>query len=129
MPRNDERSVSDVLHDIVGNLQDIVRSEISLAKAEIKTEAGKAANASKILAAGAVFLLYAGGLILLAMVYALSMVLQPWLAALVVGALVSVFGAIFMSAGRRRMQVIHPSPERAIKNVKENVEWLKDQTR
>jgi uncharacterized membrane protein YqjE len=129
MPRNDERSVSDVLQDIVGNLQDIVRSEISLAKAEIKTEAGKAANASKILAAGAVLLLYAGGLILLAMVYALSILLQPWLAALAVGALVSVFGAILMSAGRRRMQVVHPAPERAIKNVKENVQWLKDQTR
>jgi uncharacterized membrane protein YqjE len=125
MPRNDERSVSDVLQDIVGNLQDIVRSEISLAKAEIKTEAGKAANASKNLAAGAVLLLYAGGLILLAMVYALSMLLQPWLAALAVGALVSVFGAILISAGRRRMQ----APERAIKNVKENVQWLKDQTR
>jgi|ERR1700676_4779009 len=129
MPRNDERSVSDVLQDIVGNLQDIVRSEISLAKAEIKTEAGKAANASKILAAGAVFLFYAGGLILLAMVYALSTVLQPWLAALVVGALVLIFGAILISAGRRRMQVVHPAPERAIKNVKENVQWLKDQTR
>jgi uncharacterized membrane protein YqjE len=129
MPRNDERSVTDVLQDIVSNLQDIVRSEISLAKAEIKTEAGKAANASKLLAAGAVFLLYAGGLIFLAMVYGLSMVLQPWLAALVVGALVSVFGAIFISAGRRRMRVVHPAPERAIKNVKENVQWLKDQTR
>ena len=129
MPRNDERSVSDVLQDIVGNLQDIVRSEISLAKAEIKTEAGKAANASRILAAGAVFLLYAGGLILLAMVYALSLVLQTWLAALAVGAVVSVFGAILISAGRRRMQVVHPALERAIKNVKENVQWLKDQTR
>jgi hypothetical protein len=129
MPRNDERSVSDVLQDIVGNLQDIVHSEISLAKAEIKTEAGKAANASKILAVGAVLLLYAGGLILLAMVYALSMVLQPWLAALMVGALGSVFGAILISAGRQRMQVVHPAPERAIKNVKENVQWLKDQTR
>ena len=129
MPRNDERSVTDVLQDIVGNLQDIVRSEISLAKAEIKTEAGKAAKASKILVAGALLLVYAGGLLLLALVYALSMVLQPWLAALMAGALVSVFGALLMSAGRRRMRVVHPAPERAIKNVKENVQWLKDQTR
>jgi Putative Actinobacterial Holin-X, holin superfamily III len=56
-------------------------------------------------------------------------VLQPWLAALLVGALVSVFGAILISAGRRRIQVVHPAPEKTIRNVKENVQWLKDQTK
>ncbi len=129
MPRNDDRSVSEVLQDIFGNLQDIVRSEIRLAKTEITTEAAKAASASKILAAGAVLLIYAGGLLLLASVYALSTVLQPWLAALVVGALVLVVGAILVSTGRRRMKVVRPAAERTMKNVKENVQWLKDQTR
>ena len=38
MHRNEERSVSDVLRDILGNLQDIVGSEVRLAKAEVKTE-------------------------------------------------------------------------------------------
>jgi hypothetical protein len=129
MSRNDERSVSDVLQDIFANLQDIVRSEFRLAKVEIKTEAGKAAKASKFLAVGGVLFLYAGGLFLLALVYGLSTVLQPWLAALVVGALVAVVAAILLSAGRRRLQVVHPTAERTVKNVKENVQWLKDQTR
>ena len=129
MPRNDDRSVSEVLQDIFGNLQDIVRSEIRLAKTEITTEAAKAASASKILATGAVLLIYAGGLLLLASVYALSTVLQPWLAALVVGALVLVVAAILVSTGRRRMKVVRPAAERTMKNLKENVQWLKDQTR
>jgi hypothetical protein len=46
MPRHEDRSVSDVLRDIRGNLQDIVRSEVHLAKAELKTEAGQAAKAA-----------------------------------------------------------------------------------
>jgi uncharacterized membrane protein YedE/YeeE len=129
MARNDERSVSDVLQDIFGNLQDIVRSEFRLAKVEITTEAGKAAKASKLLAVGGVLFLYAGGLILLAAVYGLSSVLQPWLAALLIGVLVAIVAAILLSAGRRRLQVVHPTAERTIKNVKENVQWLKDQTR
>ena len=54
MNRNDERSVSDVLQDIFGNVQDIVRSEVRLAQAEIKTEAAKTARAAKSLIAGAV---------------------------------------------------------------------------
>ena len=36
MNRNDDRSVSDVLQDIFGNVQEIVRSEVRLARAEIR---------------------------------------------------------------------------------------------
>jgi uncharacterized membrane protein YqjE len=128
MPLNGERVISDVLQDIFANLQEIVRSEFRLAKVEIKAEAAKAAKAGTFLAAGAVLFLYAGGLLLLAGVYALSLVLQLWLAATVVGALVAVIAAIILRAARRRLQVVHP-PERTIKNVKENIQWLKDQTK
>ena len=129
MPRNDERSVSDVLRDIFGNLQDIVRSEVQLAKVEFKTEGAQAAKAGKPLIAGAVLSFYAGGLLLLALVYGLSVVLQPWLAALSVGVLVSVLAAILISMGRARLRMVTPKPEKTIKTMKENVQWLKDQTR
>jgi len=129
MPRNDERSVSDVLRDIFGNLQDIVRSEVQLAKVEFRTESAQAAKAGKPLIAGAVLSCYAGGLLLLALVYGLSLVLQPWLAALTVGMLVSVLAAILISMGRARLRMVAPKPEKTIKTMKENVQWLKDQTR
>jgi uncharacterized membrane protein YqjE len=99
MHRNDERSVSDVLQDIFGNVQDIVRSEVRLAKVEIQTEAGKTARAAKSLVAGAVLGLYAGGLLLLAAVYRLSIVLAPWLAALVVGVFLLVIAVILYQRG------------------------------
>ena len=112
MPRHDERTVSDVLQDIFGNLQDIVRSEIRLAKAEITTETGRAARAGKSLVAGAVLFLYAGGLLLLSAVQGLSLVLQPWLATLGVCGLVSVIAAILVSIGRGRLRTADPAPER-----------------
>jgi membrane protein len=111
MPLNNERAISDVLQDIFANLQEVVRSELRLAKVEIQTEAAKAAKAGKLLAGGAVLFLYAGGLLLLAGVYALSMVLQPWLAAAVVGALLAVVAAILFSAARRRLQVLASAGE------------------
>ena len=128
MNRNDERSVSDVLQDIFGNVQDIVRSEVRLAQAEIKTEAAKTARAAKSLIAGAVLGLYAGGVLLIAAVYGLSMVVAPWLAALLVGAFVAVVAAILISIGQGRLRKVK-KPEKTIRSVKEDVQWLKNQTR
>lgn len=129
MPSDNARSVSDVLQDIFGNLQDIVRSEVRLAKVELKTEASQAAKAGKPLLAGAVLGFYAGGLLLLALVYGLSVVLPPWTAALAVGVGASVMAAILIGIGRGRLRVVNPKPERAVESMKENVQWLKDQTR
>ena len=128
MNRNDERSVSDVLQDIFGNVQEIVRSEVRLARAEIKTEAGKTATAAKSLVVGAILGFYAGGLLLIAGVYGLSMVLAPWLAALVVGGFLAVVAATLISVGRERMRLVN-KPEKTIKTMKEDVQWLRDQTR
>jgi uncharacterized membrane protein YqjE len=128
MHRDDERSVSDVLQDIFGNVQDIVRSEVRLAKVEIQAEAGKTARAAKSLIAGAIVGLYAGGVLLLAAVYGLSMVLAPWLAALAVGAFLLVFAVILINVGQGRLRLVK-KPEKTIRTVKEDVQWLRDQTR
>lgn len=129
MLRNEDRSVSDVLGDILGNLQDIVRSEARLAKAEFKTEAGHAAKAAKPLIAGAVLSLYAGGLLLVALVLGLSLVLPPWVAALSVGVLMALVAATLIGVGRAGLRTVKSKPEKTIETMKEDVQWLKDQTR
>ena len=129
MPRNEDRSVSDVLRDILGNLQDIVRSEVHLAKAEFKIEAGHAAKAAKPLIAGAVLALYAGGLLLVALVLGLSLVIPPWMAALAVAVGLSLLAATLIGLGRARLHGVHPQPVKTIETMKEDVEWLKDRTR
>ena len=121
MPRNDDRSVSDVFQDIFGNIQEIVRSEVRLAKADLRAESGKAAKAGKALAIGGVLALYAGGLFLLALVYGLSLLVPPWLAALLVGVAVSVFALSLISAGRGRLRALDGIPEVSAQNVKEIV--------
>jgi hypothetical protein len=80
------------------------------------------------LVAGAVLGLYAGGLLLIAAVYGLSMVLAPWLAALAVGGFVAVVAAALIAVGRGRLRLIK-KPEKTIRSVKEDVQWLRDQTR
>ena len=49
-----ERTISTVLQDIIANVQDIVRSEVRLAKTEVQEELGKARSAGLLLGIGAV---------------------------------------------------------------------------
>ena len=80
-----DRSFSDVLQSIVRNVQEIVRSEVRLAKTEIREEAVKAKSASLFLGAGAVMAIFAILFLLVTIVFALSLVMPSWAAALIVG--------------------------------------------
>jgi uncharacterized membrane protein YqjE len=124
-----DRSPGEIVKDIVDNAQEIIRSEVRLAKAEIREESRKAMSAGISLGAGAVMALYGIGFLLAAIAGLLSLVMPWWAAALTVGALLSIGGAIGISGGIKKWKEFNPTPERTIADVKENVEWLKRQTK
>ena len=123
------RTMSEVLQDIVANIQEIVRSEFRLAKVEIHEETTKAVRSSIPLVLGVLLSLYALGFILLAVVHALSLVVDAWLAALIVGFGVLVISMILVSVGRKRFKQVKVVPEKTVVTVKENVQWAKHQIR
>jgi uncharacterized membrane protein YqjE len=123
------RTMSEVLQDIVANIQEIVRSEFRLAKVEIHEETTKAVRSSIPLVIGVLLSLYALGFILLAVVHALSMVVDAWLATLIVGAGVLAISMILVSVGRTRFKQVKVVPEKTVVTVKENVQWAKHQIR
>lgn len=121
--------MSEVLQDIVANIQEIVRSEFRLAKVEIHEETTKAVRSSIPLVVGALLSLYALGFILLAVVHALSMVVDAWLAALIVGVGVLVISMVLVNIGRNRFKQVKVVPEKTVDTMKENVQWAKHQIR
>jgi uncharacterized membrane protein YqjE len=124
-----DRSFSEVIENIIDNVQRIIRSEVRLAKVEIQEETSKAGKAAIVLAAGVVFGLYALGFLLLSGVYGLSQVMPSWLAALAVGVVVAVGAAACIMIGRQRLKNVNPKPEKTIQTMKENLEWAKNQTK
>ena len=125
----DGRSLSDILSDIISNVQGIVRSEVRLAKAEMQEEGIKAGKAAGIAVSGAVLALYALGFLLLTCFFALELAIAPWLAALIVTAVVGVIAAVLITFGMKRMKRVEPRPEKTIRSIKENLEWAKNQAR
>lgn len=129
MATENSRSIADVLQDIVGNLQGIVRAEVRLAKTEVKEEARKAGRAAAMLGAGVVTAIYTVGLLLLTILFALAAAMPLWLAALILFVLLAAASAILLSIGKKRFQTVHAKPEKTIESMKENVEWVKTQTK
>ena len=122
-----ERPMAEVIRDIFGNVQEMVRSEVKLARAEMRDELGKTVRASAMLAVGAVLGLIAGVFLLVCITQLLALVMPNWLATLVMTLLIGIPAAVMVARGRARLHV--PKPDKTIENVKENVEWMKNQTK
>lgn len=125
----EQRTVSQVLQEILLNLQEMMRSEVRLAKVEIREELKQAAVAGAWIAAGAVGAVTAWSFLMWALAYALATAMSMWTATLLVGVVMAVAGALLTMGGIRRARRIHPIPERTVESVKENLEWMKQATK
>jgi uncharacterized membrane protein YqjE len=127
MTTQNGRSVPEVLQDIVGNIQEIIRSEFRLAKAEVKQEASQAAPPLKMIVAGAAIGFYALGFLLFTAVMGLATMMATWLAALIVGGVLGLIALVLMTSASKRLKQVNTVPERTIETMKENVQWAKNQ--
>jgi hypothetical protein len=110
-----QRYFPDVLQDIIGNVQQIIRYEFRLAKTEINEKVTEATRPAATFGAGLVLAFYGLGFLLLACVYALSTVIAGWLAALLVGAVVSIVAVALMSIGGKKLKNINYTPDKTIR--------------
>ena len=124
-----DRSVSNVLQDVLRHVQDILRSEVRLAKAEIRQEAMQAASSALWVTCGVVGALSAWMFLLWTAAYALTAILPMWAATLVIAVAMAGAGGVLIAAGLRKFTRITPMPERTIASLKENFEWMKQPTK
>lgn len=98
----DVRPFLDVLTDIFGNLQDIVRSEIRLATAEIANQLRSARSSAIALGVALLCSAFTILFLLLSGMYALTQAMPTWGAALCVALIMALCSCLaFVIAGRR----------------------------
>ncbi|UPQ83980.1 phage holin family protein [Pseudomonas knackmussii] len=128
MRAENDTSVGGLLRQLTQEVPSLVTKELALAKAEL-SESIRAtkAGAASVATGGAVLL---GGFIILLMsaVYGLSKVMEPWLAALIVGGVVVVIGLIMVSAGKKKFEASSFKPERTIHSVNKDKEAVRGHT-
>jgi hypothetical protein len=126
--RRDDRSLGQLLGDLSRQLSTLVRQEIDLARTETTARVSAVSRDAALIGAGAA-LGYAGLLFLLAALAALLIQagLDPWLSALLVGAVTLAIGGALAWRGREGLRTTSVVPERTIETLKDDAEWAKEQ--
>jgi hypothetical protein len=121
--------LADVFQDIVRNVQEIIRAEIALAKTEVRQEASKAVSSLACVVVGALSGLFAVVFILWTAAYALGLLWPMWAATLVVAGVLTLSAIGLLTIGIRRLRELHPTPERTVQTIKENVAWVRQSSK
>ncbi len=124
----DDRSVGELLGDLMQQTGMLVRQEVKLATTELGDKASRVGKEIGALAVGGA-VAYAGFLALLAaMIIGLGQLgLTWWLAALLVGAVVAAIGGLMVQKGLTALKGQSMAPTQTIATLKEDQAWAKEQ--
>jgi hypothetical protein len=118
-------SVGELVGNVTRDLSTLMRQELTLARAELKTEARKTGKAAGALGAAG----FAGYLaVLFASIcvwWALGHLIGHGWSALIVAAIWGIVAAILYAGGRKKLREVNPTPERTVDTLKNVPDALK----
>lgn len=124
-----EPSLGELFGSLTHDMSSLVRSELELAKVELKEEAGKAGKAAGMLTGGALAGYLAVTLLAFAAAWGLAEVIDAGFAFLVVGLVVGAVAAVLATQGRARMKTVNPVPEQTVATLEEDARWARAQVK
>lgn len=125
-----DRSMAELLRQLSEQSSRLARQEVELAKAEMTAKAQRLGAGAGAFGAAGVVGLFALGALTAAAILALAIVLDAWLAALVVGAAYAALAGILALTGRREVEAgSPPAPERAIESTRQDIEQARESAR
>lgn len=127
MSVNDTRTIPELLSALTGNMADLARKEGDLIRAEVAEKLHQGARAAQGLGLGAAMLIGAFLLLLQAAVLALSRLMDPLWASLLVGVVVGLIGYSLIRRAGRMMTPQQLAPERTARQVKKDAQLVKEQ--
>ncbi len=126
-PKEPDKSLGELVAEMTGEVSELMRKEVQLAKVELKEEVGRAGKAGGMLGAGGVAGYFALLFVSLALAWLLDEVMPVALAFFLVGLLYGIAAAILITQGRERMKDVDPVPRQTVETLKEDAEWVRAQ--
>ncbi|HET7488572.1 MAG TPA: phage holin family protein [Acidimicrobiales bacterium] len=121
-----ERSVGELLSGVSSNLQNLLRSEMELARIETKDQIAKAGKAGAMFGGTAVAAFVGLLLVSMAAAWGLAEVMPPGLAFLIVGVVFAVAAGLLFMQAKRKLAGFSPVPTQTVQTLKQDVTVAKE---
>ena len=123
-----QHGLGDILGSLATDIQDLVRGEIKLARAELDQKLNRVLIAAVWLLGGAL-VGFAGLVVFLqGIAAALALVLPTWAASLIVGVAIVVIGAVFAKSGLTMLSLKSLTPDRTVGSLQKDAHVVKEHT-
>lgn len=123
---NTTKSVIDTMRELVSDATLLVRQEVSLARAEAE-EKFEQVQAGFYAVAGGMLLAFVALIVLVqALVVALSNIMPPSIAALLVGVILAAVAFFLVKSGSDQLKPQNLKPRRTMRSVRESAETIRE---
>ncbi|MBK9714191.1 MAG: phage holin family protein [Kouleothrix sp.] len=126
--QRDERSLGELFAELARETSTLVRQEVTLARTEMTQKVSQVGRDVGVIGVGGA-VAYAGLLaVIAALILGLGQLIPLWLSSLIVGFVVAAVGYILIQRGLSALKRADLTPRETVETLKEDQEWVKDQT-
>jgi uncharacterized membrane protein YqjE len=121
-----DASTAQLVTQLTEKSAELIRSELRLAQAEMTEKAKHAGVGAGLFGGAGLVALYGVGALIATVILLLSLVMDPWLAALIVTVVLFAVAGVAALLGKKQVtEATPPKPEQTIANVQQDVQAVK----
>ena len=122
----DDSSVGELVQQLSQQTSTLIRQEMRLAQAELTEKGRHAGKGAGMFGGAGLVALYGVGALVAAAIIGIGTLLEPWIAAAIVGAVLLAVAGILALTGKKQVeQAGPPKPEKAMASVQRDVDTVK----
>jgi uncharacterized membrane protein YjfL (UPF0719 family) len=121
------RTLPDLISDLTSDVTTLIRKESELVRTEVSEKISQGGKAAGLASFGAALLLGGFLILLQAAVLALSKVLDPVWASIIVGGVVAALGFVVVRSAVEKLKPKSLQPDRAVRQLQKDARMLKEQ--
>jgi hypothetical protein len=125
-----DTSTRDLVQDLSRQTSTLIRQEMRLAQAELAEKGRHAGKGAGMFGGAGLVALYGVGALVAAAILGLATVIEPWIAAAAVGAVLLLVAGILALTGKKELaEAGPPKPEQTLESVQRDVATVKERAR
>jgi hypothetical protein len=125
-PPEADKPLGELVQDLSRQTSTLIRQEMRLAQAELAEKGKHAGKGAGMFGGAGLVALYGAGALIAAAIVGLGTVIEPWIAAAVIGvALLAIAGILALTGKKELDEATPPKPEQAAESVQRDVETVK----